>query len=47
MGGEVSVSYTPDPSIGGGHIAVVYGHNDLEGSNNSYIQIWDIFKKKI
>lgn len=43
----VSVAYTPDSSVGGGHIAVIYGHTDIEGSNTSCIQIWDIYKKKI
>ena len=43
----VSVAYSPDTTIGGGHIAVIYGHTDIEGSNYTKIQVWDIFKKKI
>ncbi|MBO4610621.1 MAG: DUF5018 domain-containing protein [Bacteroidales bacterium] len=46
-GAVVSVSYMADPAIGGGHIAVIYGHNDIEGSDITRIQVWDIFKKKI
>lgn len=46
-GSVVSVAYTPDSSIGGGHVAVIYGHSDIEGSDYTRIQIWDIFKKKI
>ena len=44
---EISASYMADPAIGGGHIAVIYGHNDIEGSDITRIQVWDIFKKKI
>lgn len=46
-GAVVSVSYMADPVIGGGHIAVIYGHNDIEGSDITRIQVWDIYKKKI
>ncbi len=46
-GSVVSVAYTPDTTIGGGHIAVIYGRTDIEGSDFTRIQIWDIFKKKI
>ena len=46
-GAVVSVAFTPDATNGGGHIAVVYGHTDIEGSDITRIRIWDIYKKKI
>ena len=46
-GAVVSVSYMADPAIGGGHIAVIYGHDDIAGSDITRIQVWDIYKKKI
>lgn len=47
FGSTVSVAYIADPENESGHLVFLHGHTDLEGSDYTRIQVFDLSKKKI